>query len=89
MYGDKGHPYADYTRPIDKGKAVEKSDGKRSMVAAIEAPCVGPWQIGRIPMSNHKTWTMRLVTRRLRSAGFIPMSGLELTQKATGVGYSG
>ena len=26
--GGKGHPYADCTRPIDKGKAVEKSDGK-------------------------------------------------------------
>ena len=26
--GGKGHPYADCTRPIDKGKAIEKSDHK-------------------------------------------------------------
>ena len=66
--GGKGHPYADYTRPIDKGKAAEKNlMVKRSMVATIEAPRVGPWQIGRIQTSNDKTWTIRLGTRRLRS----------------------
>ena len=68
---------------------------KRSIVVAIEVPRVGPWQIGRIlmtigriPTSNDKTWTMRLGTRQLRSAGFIPMSELELAQKATGIGFS-
>ena len=95
MYGGKGHPYADYTRPMDKGKAAEKNlMVKRSMVATIEAPRVGPWQIGRIlttigriPMSNDKTWTIRLGTPRLRSVQ-VSMSGLELAQKATGVGFS-
>ena len=55
---------------------------KRSMVATIEAPRVGPWQIGRIQTSNDKIWTMRLGTRRLRSIQD-PMSGLELAQKIT------
>ena len=73
MYGGKGHPYADSIRAIDKGKRQRLWKNlmvKRSMVTTIEAPRVGPWQIRRIQTSNDKTWTMRLGTRRLRSAGF-------------------